>query len=151
MERTTVQTESRSDVNPQTLDAIPDFALSGSGAGSFYTTLPQYHDGSWRGYFDLAHNDFLQFPLEFGIPAYLILIFTVLFSVWTAIQAIRLRRSKLMIGMGFSAFMGILAIMIHSSVDFNLQIPANAAYFVVLMALGLLARHMPSRRAKVRR
>ncbi|MFK0572771.1 O-antigen ligase family protein [Endozoicomonas sp.] len=68
LERTSVQTESRSDVNPQTLGAIGDFSITGSGAGSFYTTLPQYNDGTWRGFFDLAHNDFLQFPLEFGVP-----------------------------------------------------------------------------------
>ncbi|MBO9497082.1 O-antigen ligase family protein [Thalassotalea sp. G20_0] len=144
LERTNVQTEARSDVNPQTIGAIPDFALAGSGAGSFYTTLPQYHDGTWRGFFDLAHNDFLQFPLEFGVPAYAILGLMVLFTAWQAIQAMRLRRNMLMVGMGFAAFMGILAIMIHSSVDFNLQIPSNAAYFVCMMALGWLARYLPT-------
>ena len=144
LERTNVQTEARSDVNPQTIGAIPDFAVAGSGAGSFYTTLPQYHDGTWRGFFDLAHNDFLQFPLEFGIPAYAILALMVLLTAWQAIAAMRQRRNMLMVGMGFAAFMGILSIMIHSSVDFNLQIPSNAAYFVCMMALGWLARYLPT-------
>ena len=118
--------------------------MAGSGAGSFYTTLPQYHDGTWRGFFDLAHNDFLQFPLEFGIPAYAILALMVLLTAWQAIAAMRQRRNMLMVGMGFAAFMGILSIMIHSSVDFNLQIPSNAAYFVCMMALGWLARYLPT-------
>ncbi|KEI70770.1 hypothetical protein GV64_08445 [Endozoicomonas elysicola] len=144
LERTNVEMEARSDVNPQTLGAIPDFSLTGSGAGSFYTTLPQYHDGTWRGFFDLAHNDFLQFPLEFGLPAAALLALMVLLSIWQAVQAMRLRRNLLMVGMGFSSFMGVLAIMIHSSVDFNLQIPSNAAYFICMMALAWLARYLPT-------
>lgn len=144
LEQTSTQTETRDDVNPQTLAAIPQFSLTGSGAGTYYTTLPQYHDGTWRGFYDLAHNDFLQFPLEFGIPAYVILGLMVLYTAWQCIQAMRQRRNMLMVGMGFAAFMGILAIMIHSSVDFNLQIPSNAAYFVCMMALGWLARYLPT-------
>ena len=92
--------------------------------------------------------DFLQFPLEFGIPAYVIQALMVMTAAWHAIAAMRQRRNRMMIGMGFTAFMGILAIMIHSSVDFNLQIPSNAAYFVMLMALALLARYLPSGAAR---
>ncbi len=39
-------------------------------------------------------------------------------------------------GLGFSGVMGIVALMIHSSVDFNLQIPANSALFVLLLAVS---------------
>ena len=35
--------------------------------------------------------------------------------------------------------MGIIALMIHSWVDFNLQRPANALTFVVLLAMGWVA------------
>ena len=50
-------------------------------------------------------------------------------------------------GMSFACVMGVTAILIHSWVDFNLQIPANACYFMVLLALGWIAlyhdRHTP--------
>ncbi|WP_422488922.1 O-antigen ligase family protein [Endozoicomonas sp. ALE010] len=144
IEQTSLERETRPNVSEVTLGAISDYSLTGSGAGSFYTALPAYHDGSWKGFYDLAHNDFLQFPLEFGVPVFLILALMVVWSSWQAVQAMKLRRSRLMIGMGFSSFMGMLAIVIHSSVDFNLQIPANAAYFVALMALAVLARNLPS-------
>ena len=36
--------------------------------------------------------------------------------------------------------MGIIALMIHSWVDFNLQRPANALTFVVLLAMGWAAQ-----------
>ncbi|MNP82211.1 hypothetical protein D3C76_1807790 [compost metagenome] len=41
--------------------------------------------------------------------------------------------------MGFGAAVGIIALLIHSSTDFNLQIPANAATLVVLCAIAVLA------------
>ena len=34
-----------------------------------------------------------------------------------------------------------VALLIHSLVDFNLQIPANAAMFVVMLALGWVCRY----------
>jgi hypothetical protein len=37
--------------------------------------------------------------------------------------------------------MGVTAILIHSWTDFNLQIPANAALFMVLLALGWISLH----------
>jgi len=41
--------------------------------------------------------------------------------------------------LGFGATMGISALLIHSTTDFNLQIPANAATLVVLCAIAVLA------------
>jgi hypothetical protein len=42
-------------------------------------------------------------------------------------------------GMGFAAVMGIVALGIHSTVDFNLQIPANAFAFMILLGFGWLS------------
>ncbi|WP_281648206.1 O-antigen ligase family protein [Parendozoicomonas sp. Alg238-R29] len=133
----------RTDVNPVSVQIIKNNPLTGTGAGTFYTALPMNHDGSWQGFFDFAHNDFLQFPLELGMPAFLLLAIAVIWCFIQALQAIRLRRNNLCAGAGFASIMGMLAIMIHSSVDFNLQIPANAAYFVVLMAISVLSRQLP--------
>jgi hypothetical protein len=52
-------------------------------------------------------------------------------------------------GMAFSSVMGIISLMIHSSTDFNFRIPANAALFMVILALGWIALAMPvEKRAK---
>ena len=140
IENTSIDRETRPEVSEVTLDIIRDHPLTGTGGGSYYTALPEYHNDTWRGFYDLAHNDYLQFPAEFGIPAFVLLAAMVLISLYYALQAMRLRHSKIAIGAGFAAFMGMLAILIHATVDFNLQIPANAAYFVVLMAVAFLAR-----------
>ena len=44
-----------------------------------------------------------------------------------------MRRDNLLKGMGFAATMGLVSLLIHSLVDFNLQIPANAALFIVIL------------------
>ena len=62
-------------------------------------------------------------------------------SLWTAIRAQLTRRDPLLQGMGFAATMAIVALLIHSASDFNLQIPANAAMFVVMLALGWVCRY----------
>ncbi len=141
IEQTQFNREARSDVNPVALEIIQDFSLTGTGGGSFYTTLPSYHDGSWHGFFDFAHNDYLQFPLEFGIPASLLLAGVVLWAIGLSIWSLVERRRRLWIGMAFSSFMGLLSLLVHSGVDFNLQIPANAAYFIVLISLAFIARY----------
>ena len=38
--------------------------------------------------------------------------------------------------------MGVVAIGIHSTVDFNLQIPANAFLFMILLALGWVSLYL---------
>jgi hypothetical protein len=45
-------------------------------------------------------------------------------------------------GMSFACIMGVTAILIHSWVDFNLQIPANAMLFMVLLALGWISLNL---------
>jgi hypothetical protein len=47
--------------------------------------------------------------------------------------------------------MGVTSILIHSWVDFNLQIPANAALFMVLLALGWISLFHDRREAEDRR
>ncbi len=79
------------------------------------------------------------------MPAFALLGFSVLASLWAAIRAQLTRRDRLLQGMGFAATMGIIALLIHSAVDFNLQIPANAAMFVILMALAWVCRYWDPR------
>ena len=43
-------------------------------------------------------------------------------------------------GLGCGVLMAIVALLIHTAVDFNLQIPANAATFVVILAMGWQTR-----------
>jgi len=65
----------------------------------------------------------------------------VLLSLLFSLRALWQQESVYRSGVGFACTMGILALLIHSTSDFNLQIPANAATFVVLCALSVHAGH----------
>ena len=54
-------------------------------------------------------------------------------------------------GVTLAALLGVIGILVHSFVDFNLQIPANAALFYVLCAIAAMEpRFNPPRRKTVR-
>jgi O-antigen ligase len=123
------------------LAMLRDFPLTGIGAGSFYAVYPMYTTTVVvTGFTRHAEDDYLQFACEFGLVFTAVLGGAVLASLWTAIRAQLERRDPLLQGMGFAVTMAIVALLIHSAVDFNLQIPSNAAMFVVMLALGWVCR-----------
>jgi O-antigen ligase len=137
----TTSTEYREREEParHTLPMIRDYALFGSGPGSFYVAFPKYKPESVVGFWDYAHNDYGQFAAESGLVGIAILGLLVIWTLGVALAAQWQRRDPLMRGMSFACVMGVTAILIHSWVDFNLQIPANAVYFMVLLALGWIS------------
>jgi len=141
IEQTSFATEIRDEMDINALDHFQSFIFTGSGGGTFSEVFPLYKTVLFPGFIDHAHNDFLEFGGEFGLAGLFLLAVIVGWSLFKAIQSQFVRRSYFMRGVGFSATMGIVAIMIHSTVDFNLQIPANAALFVVLLAFGWLSCH----------
>jgi hypothetical protein len=139
---TSVETEERVNENRDALGMLRDYALTGTGAGSFYAVYPMYTSAvDVTGFTRHAEDDYLQFACEFGLIFTTVLGGVVLGSLWSAIRAQLKRRNRLLQGMGFAASMAIVALLIHSAVDFNLQIPANAAMFVVMLALGWVSRY----------
>ena len=144
IENTSFAGEIRDEVDINSIDHLQAFLITGSGGGTFAEVFPKFKTALFPGYIDHAHNDYLEFGSEYGLIGLIFLSVIVAWSFVQAIQAQFIRRSYFMRGVGFAATMGIVAIMIHSTVDFNLQIPANASLFVVLLAFGWLARHQRS-------
>lgn len=136
LENTSANAETRDEVSRDTLDYIKRHPALGSGGGTFYTVYPYYRkDDSGIGYYNFAHNDYLQITAETGIIGLILIGLAVLITLSHALLALKRRKSVYTRGILFGSIMGMTAILIHSSVDFNLQIPANAAMFTLLMAL----------------
>jgi len=136
LEQTSFVTENRDEVNIYSLKQWQDYRLTGSGLGSFYAVFPQYRGDDVHSFNYQMHNDYLQFATDTGVIGIILLGLITVSSLFAALLAQYRRRDPLMRGMSFASIMGITAILIHSSVDFNLQIPANAATFVILLALA---------------
>jgi O-antigen ligase len=138
IENTSASSESRDEVVQALFPMIKDFNWFGSGAGTFWYAFPPYVNGNFGGY-DHAHNDYLELLSDLGYIGVAFLAGLVLISLWQALLALRYQKSSLVRGMGFAGFMGALSLLIHSSVDFNLQIPANAMLFIAMLAIPIIA------------
>lgn len=135
--------ETRDEVAQDALTMFLDRPLTGHGLGSFKYTYPAYRSESVYNVqiYDHVHNDYLQFLLELGIIPFLLLLLVCLISLKNALLGMRTSDNSLKKGMAFASLMGISAIAIHSTVDFNLQIPANILLFMVILNLGNLSYH----------
>ena len=142
LQNTNVQEDKRAVVASDTIVMWKDHFWVGTGANTFFQA---YTEGGYVSpnslWYRHAHNDYLEFGSGYGFIGFALLGFVVLASLWQAIQAQRRRRSRVMQGLGFGAMMGIVSLLIHSFADFNLQIPANSLWFVVLLALAWVARY----------
>ncbi|MCP3848611.1 MAG: O-antigen ligase family protein [Gammaproteobacteria bacterium] len=145
LENTSSNSESRDEVVRDTLTMIADHPLVGTGGGTYEVSFLRYKGSDISIYYHHAHNDYLEFLAEYGVVGMSFLVLLVTSSLVSALIALRKRNHALLKGMAFASSMGIIAILIHSTVDFNLQIPANAALFVALLALGQISLRLKLR------
>ena len=137
---TTVQNvEERVDPSVYAVKIFDDYPLFGTGGGTFYTAFTRYRGRDIPDYYDHVHNDYVQFLTDTGVSGGSLFGLLVLASFVCAVLAQARRRDPFLRGIAFGAVMGIIAIGIHSTVDFNLQIPANAFIFMILLALGWIS------------
>lgn len=142
IEQTSLSQETRDEVNIYGFELIKKYPLTGTGAGSFYTVFPMTQGDDIKLFYDHAHNDYLQFTIEYGIPFTLLLAFIVLASLKKSIYVMKNRNNSLMKGIAFGSTMAIIGMLIHISVDFNLQAPANAVYFVLILTLSWQSKYL---------
>jgi len=141
LEQTTLAAETRDEVDLYSVGILEDYPLFGTGGGSYYTAFTRYRGLDVPGFYDHAHNDYLEIASDTGLIGLGLMGVFVLLALIQALKAQASRRDPLARGMAFAALMAIAALLIHSTVDFNLQIPANAATFVLLLALAWLSAH----------
>ena len=139
IEETTLVQETRDEVNIYVYQQWKDYQWTGSGLGSFYSVFPKYKKHDSPGYHDHVENDYLEFASDTGVIGVALLGLVIVMSIYIALVAQYRRRDPLMRGISFAAIMSICAMMIHAMVDFNLQIPANAATFMLILSMAWIS------------
>jgi O-antigen ligase/tetratricopeptide (TPR) repeat protein len=126
-----------------------DYPVLGTGLGTYGHISGSYQTpGAGTGRWEQAHNDYLNLLSDTGVVGFAVaMAFLAAWYVYVLrlLAGRDLRSYQRSIAAGCVA--GVTAVVIHSIADFNLQIPANAFYFAVLMGLAvsvLRTREFPS-------
>ncbi|MHB8526119.1 MAG: O-antigen ligase family protein [Candidatus Acidiferrales bacterium] len=114
----------------------------GTGAGTFQTVYPHYATHYDALMVDHAHNDYLEFLSETGLVGAIFgLCFLAIFFLRASanLRASRSSRASPRSALTRSLYAGGLVacvgLLMHGLVDFNFQIPSNAALFLILAGL----------------
>jgi len=87
-----------------------------------------------------AHNDYLQLLVETGWIGFVTLVsgfYIFLIRSFRRVKQIKLQDDPFRFFMAIGALSGLVSMAFHSFFDFNLQIPANCVYFVMLLGIVL--------------
>jgi O-antigen ligase len=121
-----------------TFQIFKDFPFFGSGLGSFIQVFPMYRSFHILGLVTHSENDFLQLLSETGILGTGLLAAVFFFLVFKAFSGIRaLSRFEPARYIALGGLVGILALMFHSLVERNIQVPANALFYTLLWGIVL--------------
>lgn len=130
--------EERGEAVIPSLQIVRDFPLLGTGGGTFHLSFPHYRPPEVAGFYDHAHNDYVEFASEVGLLGVLLLTLMVAHSVWSSVMLLVRSHDQLARGMAFASLMGVTSLLIHAAVDFNFQNPANAMLFLIILSLPYL-------------
>jgi O-antigen ligase len=114
----------------------------GWGLGTFPTVYPGYRSFYTNLFINEAHNDYAQLLVETGVLGFSLMLWFLISLYRHGLPTSRCWEFKWDAALSLAALLGCTGILFHSFVDFNLQIPANAALFYVLCALA--ASKLPS-------
>ena len=120
----------------------------GWGLGTFPTVYPSYRSFYTNLFVNEAHNDYAQLLVETGLFGFGLMLWFLVRLYQHGLPTSRRWEFKWDGAVSLAALLGCTGLLLHSFVDFNLQIPANAALFYVLC--GLAASELPSESSRSR-
>ena len=133
-----------------TLHIFRDHPWVGIGLGSFETVFPRYRTFPTNLVWAHAHDDYIEALAEAGLVGEILIALALALFLKRAFKDLdyRLRNEAGWIQLG--AVLGCSGLLVHSFADFNLHIPANAAWFAVLVGLSMAPGAPARRRAGTR-
>lgn len=114
--------------------------LAGWGLGTFPYFYPQFRSFYTNTFINEAHNDYLQFLVETGALGFLACLWFLVALFWHGVGRSAHWQESVTHAARLAALVGCTGLLVHSFFDFNLQIPANAAFFYVLAVTATAPR-----------
>lgn len=117
------------------LKICKDFPIFGTGLGTFGSISYMYKSTPFQSSFSYAHNDFLQLFSEVGLVGFVFVSLFFLLYFKSVIKIWLKRHDLYVIGLVLGGVTSIIGMLVYSALDFNLQIPAVALLFFIIMGL----------------
>jgi O-antigen ligase len=134
-------------------DSLRMFAqkpVLGWGLGTFPIAYPQFRSFYTNFFINEAHNDYLQILVETGAVGLGAALWFLVLLYRNAVRKLPDWPDNINGAVSLAALLGCTGIVVHSLVDFNLQVPANAAWFYVLAVVSASTYPLETRQ-RVRR
>lgn len=123
-------------VTRDALRIYADHPWTGIGLGSFAVVYPQYQSFPDDRLWDHAHNDYVEALVETGTVGAALIVAALASFFFLAFGRLRERLEHEIGWIQMGAAIGCCGLLVHSLADFNLHVPANAAWFAVSAAIA---------------
>lgn len=126
----------RLNITKDSLGMFRQRPILGWGLGTFPTVYPRYRSFYTNLFINEAHNDYAQLLVETGLAGVGLMIWFLAQVYNVGLRVSRRWEFQWDWALSVAAILGCTGIVVHSFVDFNMQIPANAAFFYALCGLA---------------
>jgi O-antigen ligase len=129
--------QGRIELQEYNLTILSDHLWLGAGAGTYETVFTPYRDAPVSHRADHTEMDYMEFLIELGVIGALPLLGILFTGLHAQVRMLGSMSPTFDRGIAFGCLAGTVSLLIHGIGDVNLQIPANALLFVLLLALPI--------------
>lgn len=131
--------EARLDFWKDSVAIVKDYTVTGSGMGTFVDIYPAYQRILENFTVEHAHNDYLELAVEGGMIGVALAASFLIVLLIKSYRAFLERRNAFSVYLYIGSITGLTALLIHGTMDFNLQVGANGLWFFFLAGLAVSA------------
>ena len=139
-----ISADTRARIWADTVGLVKAYPIFGCGLGGYESAFMRYKTVAPMSTVDYAHNDYLQVMAEMGFVGFAIGITLALRVLYAAARTAFYARSADERYLAIASLSSLIAILLHSMVDFNMYVPANA--FAVAWIAGIASTRLSGRR-----
>ena len=118
----------------QVVENFSQYWFTGVGPGAYPVFFVNHRSIEQTAFFDHAHNDYIEFIIEYGVFSFIILLLMILFLYRIMKYAIKMNKlfyQFLAVGVVSS----MIYMLLHGNMDFNARIPANIVTIIVAISV----------------
>lgn len=130
MQRVLSSAEGRLLAVDQAVNNIHQYWFSGVGPGAYQVFFVNHRMLEQTAFFDHAHNDYIEFAVEYGVLSLLLLVLLLLFLYRIIVFIFKTQSSFYKI-LGIGVVSSMIYLLLHGNMDFNARIPANIVTIIV--------------------